>query len=254
MTGFDHQHLQAARLSRGFTQGQLARATKLHQSLISAFENGKRLPTIRQWLRLAQVLKVPLQRFLTGTDIAGNDLADISLQLHTLGIADLIVRDERVPGAFRHDAEVMALAVAGSAPEARIIEAMPAVLAWHARNRFHLRSFAEMYGEWVLCRLGWLADIAITIHHHQGFPGGCPCLLDLEAFVADIRKDRDLSDDSLGFQGDLGQRPPVTLRWKMGYPAPLAAFRERAERLHALRLQQHVEILGAVKGDNGAES
>jgi transcriptional regulator with XRE-family HTH domain len=239
-------HLQAARIRRGYTQEQLARAAGLHQSLISAIENGKRLPAILQLLRLAGVLKVPLQQFLTGTDTAGTDLGDISFQLQTLGIADLDVRDEHVPGAFRHDEEIMALALAPSAPESRIVEAMPTVLAWNAKNTYHLQQFAEMYGEWVKIRLGWLADIAITIHQTQGFPGGCPYFLNLQEFIKRIGEPSD-GLDSLGFRGDLGERPPVTLRWKMGYPAPLSTFRERAERLYALRMKQHFGIVNSQK-------
>jgi hypothetical protein len=42
-------------------------------------------------------------------------------------------------------------------------------------------------------------------------------------------------EDLLGFGNYGDQRPPVTIRWKMGYPAPLASFRERAKRLEAFR-------------------
>src|ERR1700693_5748905 len=96
-------HLAAARLTSGFTQGQLAQASQLHQSTISAIENGKRFPTVAQWLQLATALNIPLQRFLTGANVVGDELGDISSQLHALGVADLHVATERVPGAFRHD-------------------------------------------------------------------------------------------------------------------------------------------------------
>ncbi len=102
-------HLLAARLNCRFTQEQLAQASGLHQSILSAIENGKRLPTIPQWLQLAKVLKVSLQWFLTGTNRVGNDLPDISIELQTLGIGDLHVTNERVPGSFfPHDEEIIA--------------------------------------------------------------------------------------------------------------------------------------------------
>ena len=86
------KHLLAARLKSGLTQEQLAVRSDLHQSIVSAMENGKRLPTIPQLLRLAGALRVSLQWFLTGANSLGQDLADVSFQLQALGIADLHVR------------------------------------------------------------------------------------------------------------------------------------------------------------------
>jgi transcriptional regulator with XRE-family HTH domain len=245
MQGTDFgKNLLSARMNHGFTQEQLAQSSKLHQSIISAFENGRRLPTVPQLLQLASVLKVSLQWFLTGTNNAGDELRDISVQLQSLGIADLQLTDERVPGTFRRDEEIMALALTGNAPSARIIEAMPAVLAWNAKNRFVLRSFADLYDPRIKHRLGWLADIALTIHRDHGFPGGCPYFSNLEAFVREI--ELPTQEDPLGFANDVDQRPPVSLRWKMRYPAKLASFRERAERLHSLRADQRFRVLGAL--------
>jgi len=235
------QHLFSARQNSGFTQEQLAKGCNLHQSIISAMENGKRLPTIPQLLQLATVLKVPLQWFLTGANRAGNELPDFSIQLQALGIADLQVTNELVPGSFLHDEEVFALAVAGNTPSARIIEAMPALLAWNVKNPFTLRTFADLYDPRIKYRLGWLADIAITIHQGQGFPGGCPYFSNLEVFVRNLQPDLKSLDyeDSFGFENELQQRPTVSLRWRMRYPAQLSAFRERAERLHAMRAEKY---------------
>lgn len=236
------KHLLTARVSRGFTQGQLAQASELHQGVISAMENGKRLPSIPQLLRVARVLEVSLQWFLTGSNTIGVDLPDLAVQLSVLGIADLHVADARVPGAFRSGAETIVLALAGSAPSARIIEAMPAVLAWNIESHFRLRAFADAYGDRIKYRLGWLADIALTIHKDQGFPGGCPNWGCLEG-LSEVGYPG--NEDSLGFAESEEQRPPVSLRWKMGYPAPLTAFRERAERLHRLRSEKMFRLLSA---------
>jgi hypothetical protein len=46
------------------------------------------------------------------------------------GLVDLWVNDPVVPWAFRQPEEVVALAVAGESP-ARILKAIPALLAWH---------------------------------------------------------------------------------------------------------------------------
>ena len=40
-------------------------------------------------------------------------------------------------------------------------------------------------------------------------------------------------------------RPPVSIRWKMAYPASLASFRERAERLHKMRSELDSRALSA---------
>jgi transcriptional regulator with XRE-family HTH domain len=232
--------LSAARLNRGITQEQLARASELHQSIISAIENGKRLPTIPQWLQLASALKMPLQWFLTGSTRLGMELPDIAFHLQELGIVDLHVENVQVPGAFRTDAETIALALRGNSPPARIIEAMPAVLAWNVYTPYVLIAFADLYDLRIRYRLGWLADIALAIHNGQGFPGGCPNMRGLENLVGEAGAPED--EDSLGFAKSDAQRPPITIRWKMGYPAPLASFRERAERLHALRLDQRSRI------------
>jgi hypothetical protein len=123
-------------------------------------------------------------------------------------------------------------------------------LAWNAKNQFTLRAFAQFYDPRIKYRLGWLADIAIAIHKGTGFPGGCPNFATLEDYVSDLEPDlKSLSlhyVDSLGFGGEVERRPPVSLRWKIGYPAPLSAFRERAEQLHALRAEKTFRILSAL--------
>jgi transcriptional regulator with XRE-family HTH domain len=233
-------NLTTARLNIGFTQGQLAQATGLHQSVISAIENGKRLPTIPQWLQLAGVLNVSLQWFLTGTNTVGFELPDLAPHLAQLGIADLHIENKRVPGAFRHDAETIVLALSGYAPSPRILEAIPAVLAWNPISPIHLLTFADLYDRRILYRLAWLADIALTLNQGRAFPGGCVNLWSLEHLVREVPRPTD--EDSLGFASSESERPPVTLRWKIGYPAPLAAFRERAERLHALRTAKSLRV------------
>lgn len=232
------RYLQAARERRGLSQRQLASATSMHQSDISQMEQGKRLPGFEQLLNLADSLKVPLQWFLTGSNTAGIELPDLAFHLQQLGIADLHVENARVPGSFRHDAETIALALMGNAPAARIIEALPAVLAWNPYTLTGLIAFADLYDPRVKYRLGWFADIALTINAGQGFPGGISNIMWLEKIVREVGYPRD--EDPLGFADFGAKRPPVTIRWKIGYPAPLASFRERAERLYSLRRDRDI--------------
>jgi transcriptional regulator with XRE-family HTH domain len=242
--------LADARVSQGFTQEQLARAAGLRQSVISKMETGQRLPSLPQLMKLARILIVPVQWFLTGTTVAGDELRDISMQLRALGIADLEVTNERVPGSFRYDEQVMALALCGNAPPARIIEAMPTVMAWNVRSPLALEIFAKIWPG-LLYRLAWLADIAVTIHENQGFPGGCPALVNLEIFLNTAKREwaeqkPPPEEQQLGFGFDVPQRPPVSSRWKILYPAPLASFRERAERLNAMLAEKRFRVLSAL--------
>jgi transcriptional regulator with XRE-family HTH domain len=233
------QRLAAARQGHGFTQSQLARATDFHQSLISDLETGKRLPTFSQAVKLASALKVSLQCFLTLSDYVGSDVPDISIQLAYLGLTDLQVENERVPGAFRPHEDVLALVVAGNAPAPRIVEAMPALLAWNDWDPNLLLAFAKKHDERARARLGWLADIALTIHQGQGFPGGCN-VPRLEAYIRLVSPE---AEDTFGFTRGAESLPPVSLRWKVRYPASLDTFRDRAERLQALRRQRLIRSL-----------
>jgi transcriptional regulator with XRE-family HTH domain len=51
--------LRAARMTKGLTQIELGRRTRIDQATISALELGKRSPTSRQSHRLAAVLQTP---------------------------------------------------------------------------------------------------------------------------------------------------------------------------------------------------
>src|SRR5205823_1362520 len=84
--------------------------------------------------------------------------------------------------------EVVALAVAGEEPEVRIVEGMPAVLAWNRWSGTLLRAFAKATGLRTVYRLAWLADVALALDRIGGFPGGCPGKEDLAAFVKGVKK------------------------------------------------------------------
>ena len=236
------KHLSAARFRSGLTQHQLGIRTGMHQAAISQMEKGKRLPTLSQLKILARTLGVSLQWFLTGSNNSPTDIADLALQLRNLGIADLHVENTSVPGAFRHNEEVMVLAVAGNTPSARILEAMPAALSWNSWNPMLLSAFADLHDPRAKYRLGWLADIAITIHRNHGFPGGCTSLPTLETYIRLVTLPTEV-DSSLEFPEIAESRPPVSRRWKIGYPAQLASFQKRAESLQAIRVDERSRFL-----------
>lgn len=223
-----------ARFRAGLTQQEVSAAVGIHQGELSLMEQGKRLPSVPQLVNLARVLGVSLQYLLTGFNRPGVlGVADLALQLAELGIADLHFEKAPVPGAFLNDEEAIALALAGNAPDARIVEAMPAVLAWNKTRPDLLRAFAKTHDGRIENRIAWLSDIALTIHRTRGFPGGFSHVADLEKYVNETEKPK--TDDSLGFAAENHPRPLVTLRWRIGYPAPLNMFQARAERLAELR-------------------
>jgi hypothetical protein len=74
-----------------------------------------------------------------------------------------------------------------------------------------------------------LADIALTIHANQGFPGGCRAKKELTAIVQSVNKPKEA--DSLARPATSEQLPPVSLQWNITYAATLDTFRSRAEHL-----------------------
>jgi transcriptional regulator with XRE-family HTH domain len=225
--------LAVARARAGLTQQQLAARCDTDQSTVSRLELGERTPTITQTLALANALNVPLQWFLNGQVGPNADLPDLALELRALGVVDLMVRDEAVPGAFRPVEQVMALAVRGDRPDPRIVEAMPAVLAWNGWHVPLLRAYADLHDRRARFRLAWLADVALTIHQTQGFPGGFPEKQHVERYLQEVGSPSE--EDSLGHPATGGRRLPVWKRWKITYAGSLASFRDRAEHLSQLR-------------------
>lgn len=234
------QHIASARLERGLTQTELAARARLNRQHINYFETGARVPNVEQLLKIARALDLPLQRLLYGIDRPGRGLRHLAIELRNLGLIDLWVADAAVPGAFRRPEEVVVRAVAGPQPEARIIEGIPAVLAWNRWNDFLLWAFARAAGRRTVYRLAWLAEIVLAVDDMGGFPGACPGKEDLEAFLKRVKARRSrLSPrlerwDDLGRPGDKPPRSPIWNRWRINYSAELASFRERAEALSSL--------------------
>jgi transcriptional regulator with XRE-family HTH domain len=225
-------------MMQGLTQQELATRAGVSQPRVSGIEKGEMLPTLPQLIRLARALAVPVQWFLNGSVISGQEVPDLALQLQWLGVVDLLVSDAVVPGAFRPTEQVLTLAISGTQPNPRIIEAIPAVMAWNRWSASRLREYSRPQTSRECIRLAWLADVALTINRTMGFPGGCPQRKNLESFVGPLSKaNLRLRNDDLGRPGEESTLPPVSKRWMIGYDAPLAAFAERAQHLNLQRQQ-----------------
>jgi transcriptional regulator with XRE-family HTH domain len=228
-------YLARARVEASLSQTALAARCGLAQQQISYFEAGRRTPTLEQALRIARTLDIPIQRLLTGTDRPGTEMEDLALELRRLGLVDLKVRGVSVPGAFRSPEEVLNLALSGAAPDPRILEALPAALAWTDLKCDLLAGHATVAG--TTYRLAWLADVVLAIDRKEGFPGGChkdPLARFLERID---RPDESRAWDSLGKPSTETPQSPIWRRWKINYDAGLAQFQERASHLHWLRTQ-----------------
>jgi transcriptional regulator with XRE-family HTH domain len=210
----------------------LAGRCDLAQQQISMFEAGQRLPTLEQFLGLARALDVPLQRLMSGADRPGKSVRDIAIELRSFGVTDLRVKDAPVPGAFRRAEEVVALAVSDRAPDPRIIEAMPAVLAWAEMSWTLLKAYGIITG--TTWRLAWLADVTLLIEKKGGFPGGCRKGV-LEQFLKAVALPPEGADwDSLGRPSSGLPSLPLWRRWKINYDASVDHFAGRAASLATL--------------------
>jgi hypothetical protein len=184
-------------------------------------------------VRLAEALHLPLEWFVTGKERPGTALPDIAAELWRLGIVDLIVPQARVPGTDRPAEEVLALAVGTERPEPRVIEALPAVLAWNRWRPGVLEAFARVTHPKALTRLGWLTEITFLLDRTGGFPGGLVGADELTEFLTKV--DRPHEPDDLGQPGGPAPDHRAWKYWRITYAVELSAFRERAEGLRSLR-------------------
>ncbi len=230
------RNVRAARMTLGLTQSGLAEAIGVSRYSLLRLEAGEYMPAWDEAVRLAGKLKVPLEWLTTGRihpSVVG--LESIAFELHRLGIRDLAVDATRPPGAFRRTEEILTEAIAGDRPEPRVIEAIPFVLA---RTSFDRHLVLAMYSNdpsrrgFRLRRLGWLADIALTLSGRDGFPP-VERPQDLEAYstiVLEVEKWAGLRPDSLGHP-DEANLPPIWRRWNVSYAGRMPDFLRRATEL-----------------------
>jgi len=230
------KHLRAARILRRLTQKDLADRCGLRQSVISRIEGGFREPALEEVVRLAGALDLPVEWFLTGQERSGKSLVDISQELRHLGLVDLRVPGERVPGAHRNPEEVAALAVGTEVPDPRVLEGMPAILAWNRWRPALLVAFAQVTHPKAPTRLAWLAEITLLLDRTGGFPGGIPGADDLVSFLQ--RVERPDASDHMGVTGARSPEHRAWTYWRIQYPMDLQGFRDRALTLWTLRQGQ----------------
>jgi transcriptional regulator with XRE-family HTH domain len=229
-------YLRAARLERKLSQPELASRCALSQAQISYFEAGHRQPTLAQLFRIARALDVSIQKLIAGSDRPGTALREIAVELCNLGVVDLWVKDVVVPCAFRRTEELITLVVSGEEPDPRLIEAIPAVLAWNEIDPSLLQAYGDTGDSRTCRRLGWLADVALAIDRQGGFPGGCrkEPLARFTRIISSISSDKEVWD-SLGRPMSKPATSPLWKRWRINYDAALDEFTARAKHLDELR-------------------
>jgi len=217
-------YLRRARLAVGITQAALARAAQVARLRVVRAERGLYTLTLDEALRLAGVLKVPLQRLTTGTWRPGLDLRGIAFELNHLGIGDLEIAGAQVPGAFRPAEQVVAAALRDDQPEPRVVEAIPSILARHQLNVPLTVAFADIYDPRIRTRLAWLSDVTLTLSRLSKFPIEVVSEAHLVELIRAGRRSGE--PDSLGHPG-AGKRPRLWERWHITYAGDLADFIRR---------------------------
>ena len=225
--------LKKTRIACGLSQAALARTANVARLKLVRAEQGLYPLNLDESIRVARVLKVPLEQLTTGRWGPTSDLRGIAFELYQLGIRDLEVAEAYVPGAFRLPEQVLVVALKGDRPEPRVVEAMPYVLA---RRQFRVPlvvAVADFHDPRVRTRLAWLSDITMAISRLSDFPLEVKSEKQLRDFVeAGVR---DAEADSLG-HGDEGERPPLWRRWNITYAAGLTEFRLRMQEIEAAYL------------------
>lgn len=230
------KHLARARRQKGLTQKGLADRCQLRQGEISAFESGRRHPTLAQLTELARSLDAPLQWFISGTlEPAAVTNADWRCELRYWGVSDLPLEGAKVPGAFRPIEQLLTLILKGDQVARMLVESMPYLLAttpW--RSRLMLAYARETGDVRVRSRLGWLADITRSLHK----AGHLPEAQSRRGALLTLTKKTTKGDkqDSLGSPaGDFDTLPVISNRWNMSFAGSVEQFKTRVEQLRALR-------------------
>jgi transcriptional regulator with XRE-family HTH domain len=230
------RHLGRARRQQGLTQRQLADLCRLRQGEISAFESGRRQPTLAQLTELARALDTSLQWFITGSSepFAGS-LADLSVELRFWGVRDWKSDAARVPGAFRPLEQLLVQTLRGDELPIKLVEAIPYVLAttpWKSRL---LLAFGRDAGDdRVLTRLGWLADVTRTLNKIGQLPEAQNRRGALQTITKNTAKAP--RPDGLGHPAtDWSIVPAVYKRWNITYAGGLESFKQRADQLRKLK-------------------
>lgn len=198
----------------------------IHRLQIVRIEAGQVVPRLDEAIRLAEVLKVPLEWLVSRRWSMRTDLQGIAIELYHLGIRDLEVADPEVPGAFRLPEEILALALSGDRPEPRVVEALPFVLARRSFQAALTHAFAAMYDRRVSTRLAWLSDITLALSQLST----APLAIESRArahLLAFVNMGVPATEpDSLGHP-TVGKLSPIWRRWNITYAGTLQDFLRR---------------------------
>jgi transcriptional regulator with XRE-family HTH domain len=231
-------HLRTARMQRGLTQAELGSRCGVTQTELSNIEQGKRLPSLTLFFRFAQVLEFPLERFLSGQVRPPVDRRTVLIHLHWLGVVDLLTPTTCVQGAFPPPEETLAWILNGNTPDPRLVEAIPAVLAWNAWDARLLEAYGSSQDPRVLTRLAWLADVALTLHRSDVFGSEFKTPLALETFIHRVAPPS--TPDDLGRPMLHDPLPPFSRRWNIHYAATFDTFAQRARHLKSLKAAEQL--------------
>ena len=221
-------NLRSARLKAKLSQIALSRQSGVNRIKILRIEAGSHTPTLEESICLCRALKQPLQWLVSGTLRAAVGLKGIALELYHLGVRDLAVEGEIVPGAFRRPEQVIALALRGDRPETRVIEAMPVVLANHPINPGLAVAFGDLYDRRVKVRLAWLCGVTLEISRMGRLTVAAEAVGGMEKIMKRVKKP-DAVDD-LGHPGN-SRISPLWRKWNIKYAGTLVGFMARAQNL-----------------------
>lgn len=196
-------------------------------------ERGEYLPRLDEAVRLAGVLKLPLEWLVAGRLSPANDLGGIAYELNHLGVSDLVVSASQVPGAFRYHEEVLVLALCGDRPEPRVVEAIPVVIARRTFRPALVRAFAAVHDRRARTRLAWLSEVTLSLARMDAFPVAVETERHLRGLIE--RGVKPVEPDSLGHPAD-GTVPPAWRRWNITYAGTMRDF-----------LRRSIEVVGAAQ-------
>lgn len=221
--------LRAARLATGWTQEEAASRLGLRQPTLSRFENGRSLPTLKQFLRLAELYGVSPASLL-GADgrnpvlpyrlPLGVSYSDLVASLVGHGYAGLVGPKGLKP-ALPPELTLVGL-LAEPSLEPRVVEGLPWLLLNYPMDGAYLRDVARLYD--LQNRLGWTATVAHQLAERA--PARSPYrprATWLAELVAELEQARLAREDSLchptlteRMKGLLRQRrPEFSRRWNL---------------------------------------
>lgn len=87
--------IKQALFESGLTQQQLAKLIKTDQGLVSSWQSGKRIPTIKSLEKIAKATNKPLNFFVDAQNIAGRDINITNNETEALK-KELVLRDELI--------------------------------------------------------------------------------------------------------------------------------------------------------------